>query len=99
MLSAVLLLLLATTSLAMPQATSEPTPQPTPELLKRVSVLVTRNMLFPQLARKVCSLHVSRTFEDGAHQITDTAATTLRCAISHTVMPCGIGSCILQQGY
>ncbi|RTE81865.1 hypothetical protein BHE90_003588 [Fusarium euwallaceae] len=35
MLSAFLLLLLATTSLAMPQPTSQPTPQPTPELVKR----------------------------------------------------------------
>ncbi|EEU42216.1 uncharacterized protein NECHADRAFT_106105 [Fusarium vanettenii 77-13-4] len=35
MLSTFLLLLLATTSLAMPQPTAQPTPQPTPELLKR----------------------------------------------------------------
>ncbi|WAO89057.1 Hypothetical protein NCS54_00643200 [Fusarium falciforme] len=35
MLSAFLLLFLATTSVAMPQPTSQPTPQPTPELMKR----------------------------------------------------------------
>ncbi|RSM17222.1 hypothetical protein CDV31_003937 [Fusarium ambrosium] len=35
MLPAFLLLLLVTTSLAMPQPTSQPTPQPTPELVKR----------------------------------------------------------------